>query len=156
MRGGIQFAKIKVSICHGERSPNDPAWRGRGEGESNHPENVSIAHAASGNSPRLFPSMPMRLQDNKLQRKMFLRELPAAAWAAIYPRDASTCAYPGFLPQFAQQRRDLGDPVRRDSRVAQHDRSEFFRPNCYPATSDRGAALAAARITPAKNNVSAK
>jgi len=41
-------------------------------------------------------------------------------------------------------------------RVAQHDRSEFFRPNCYSAALYRGAALAAARITPAKNNVSAK
>jgi hypothetical protein len=46
--------------------------------------------------PRLFPGMSMRLQDNQLQRKMFLRELPAAAWAEIHSRDASTCAYPGF------------------------------------------------------------
>ena len=45
--------------------------------------------------PFFFPSMSMRLQDDNVPRKMFLRELPAAAWAGIHSRDASTCADPG-------------------------------------------------------------
>jgi hypothetical protein len=45
---------------------------------------------------KLFPSMSMRLQDNRVRGKVFLRELPAAAWTEKRPRDASTCAYPAF------------------------------------------------------------
>jgi hypothetical protein len=85
---------------------------GSGEGESNHPENASTANAASGNSPQAFSRYVNATARNRLQRKIFLRELPAAAWAGIHSRDASTCAYPASP----------------DSRGAQHDKFEtFFR-----------------------------
>jgi len=45
--------------------------------------------------PRLFSSLSLRLQDNKVAEEKFLRELPAAAWAETHFRDASTYAYPG-------------------------------------------------------------
>src|SRR6478609_1416873 len=145
MWGGVQFAKIKVSICHGERSPNDPAWRGRGEGESNHPENASITHAASGNSLQAFSRYVNAIARQYVAEENVFKRTPCRSMGSNI---SSGC--------FDLRLSRLPAPVRRDSRVAQHDRSDFFRLNCYPAASDRGAALAAARITPAKNNVSAK
>ena len=46
--------------------------------------------------PKLFPGMSIRLQDYKLQMKMLLRELPAAAWAGYILGILRLCADSGF------------------------------------------------------------
>jgi hypothetical protein len=45
------FEKLGLSICHGERSASDPAQRGS-VGESNHPDNLSLAMPQQGVLPR--------------------------------------------------------------------------------------------------------
>ena len=74
----------------------NPAQR-ESEGEPKHPENVSSAHAASGNSTEpLSLFFPYRRKYNGSDEKMFVREFPVVVWQRIHSRDPSTCAHPGF------------------------------------------------------------
>ena len=47
----VQSAKSTVSICHGERRPNEPAER-ESEDKSNHPDKISFAIPHQGVLPR--------------------------------------------------------------------------------------------------------
>jgi len=81
---------------------------GRGEGESNHPGNASIANAASRNSPQAFFHF---VNATKLQKKMFLKRTPC--------RSRGRNTFSGCFDLRLSR-------LRRDSRAAQHDKFETF------------------------------
>ena len=53
---------LTISICHGERCPNDPERAKGSKGESNHPEDVSSAMLSQGVLLKIavLPSLRMR------------------------------------------------------------------------------------------------
>jgi predicted GIY-YIG superfamily endonuclease len=61
-RGSVSVRILTISICHGERGPNDPERAKGSKGESNHPEDVSSAMLSQGVLLKIavLPSLRMR------------------------------------------------------------------------------------------------
>jgi hypothetical protein len=105
-----QFENCKLPSCHGERSPNDPELAKGREGESNHPENVYF------NMPRqgILPRHRHVLLANSCRGKKCMEENSLM----LHGKEISSGCF------------DLcSSRLRRDSQVAQHDKSEASSAN---------------------------